>query len=171
MLRLELARRGGRRTDKILLGTGVTCPILRYHPSVIAQAAATLACLAPQRFYLGVGTGEALNEYSSTARWPGYKTRQEQMAEAIELIRALWTGGEITYEGAHYQTRQAKLYTYRASPFRSTSLHWYRERSFRREHGDGLITVGVRTRIRIVKFSKGSRRCARGGKDPSRMPR
>src|ERR1043165_6697035 len=61
------------RTDKIMLGTGVTRPILRYHPAVIAQAAATLACFAPRRVYLGVGTGEALNEYSTTARWPGYK--------------------------------------------------------------------------------------------------
>lgn len=161
------------RTDKILLGTGVTCPILRYHPSVVAQAAATLACLAPRRFYLGVGTGEALNEYSSTARWPGYKVRQEQMAEAIELIRALWTGEKVTYEGAHYQTRQAKLYTYPHEPisiYVSTlvpdSAH------FAGKYGDGLITVGGdepdRYREILKRFEAGAREA---GKDPSRMPR
>jgi len=78
------------RTSRIALGTGVTCPILRYHPAVIAQAAATLACLGSNRAcFLGVGTGEALNEYSATGQWPAYKYRQAQTAEAIELIRAL----------------------------------------------------------------------------------
>ena len=99
------------KTRKIALGTGVTCPLLRYHPAVIAQAAATLACLAPGRSFLGIGTGEALNEYSATAQWPGYKIRQAQTAEAIELIRALWSGEKITHKGTYYQTRQAKLYT------------------------------------------------------------
>jgi coenzyme F420-dependent glucose-6-phosphate dehydrogenase len=80
------------KTRKITLGTGVTCPILRYHPAIISQAAATVACLAPNRCFLGVGTGEALNEYSSTAQWPAYKQRQAQTAEAIELIRALCRG-------------------------------------------------------------------------------
>ncbi len=70
-----------------------------------------MACLAPKRFFLGVGTGEALNEYSATGQWPEYQTRQEQMAEAIELMRALWSGEKITHRGTYYQTRQAKLYT------------------------------------------------------------
>jgi alkanesulfonate monooxygenase SsuD/methylene tetrahydromethanopterin reductase-like flavin-dependent oxidoreductase (luciferase family) len=73
------------KTSKITLGTGVTCPILRYHPAVIAQAAATVGCFAPGRFYLGVGTGEALNEYSAAGQWPDYKIRQAQLAEAIEV--------------------------------------------------------------------------------------
>src|SRR5919206_1480568 len=73
------------QTKRILLGTGVTCPTLRYHPAVIAQAAATLACMAPGRVFLGVGTGEALNEYSATGEWPEYNVRRAQMAEAVEL--------------------------------------------------------------------------------------
>ena len=64
------------KTKKIILGTGVTCPILRYHPAIVAQAAATLGCLAPGRSFLGIGTGEALNEYSATELWPPYNTRQ-----------------------------------------------------------------------------------------------
>jgi coenzyme F420-dependent glucose-6-phosphate dehydrogenase len=131
------------RTKKITLGTGVTCPTLRYHPAVIAQAAATVACLAPLRFYLGVGTGEALNEYSATGQWPDYKIRQNQLAEAIELIRELWSGEKVTHKGVYYQTRQAKLYTRPAdtipiyiSTMVPNSAH------FAGKHGDGLITVG-----------------------------
>jgi coenzyme F420-dependent glucose-6-phosphate dehydrogenase len=161
------------RTDRILLGTGVTCPILRYHPAVIAQAAATMACFAPRRFYLGVGTGEALNEYSSTGQWPGYNERQEQMAEAIGLIRQLWTGEKVTHEGIHYQTRQAKLYTRPSEPIPiyvsslvPNSAH------FAGKYGDGLITVGGEDpdtyRELLASFEAGAREA---GRDPSRMPR
>src|SRR5947209_11891777 len=103
------------QTSKIRLGTGVTCPILRYHPSIIAQAAATVSCFAPQRTYLGVGTGEALNEYAATGKWPDYSERQARLAEAIDLIRTLWSGEEVTYEGQYYQTRKSKLFTPPAS--------------------------------------------------------
>ena len=104
------------QTKHIGLGPGITCPILRYHPSIIAQAAATVSCFAPGRTYLGVGTGEALNEYASTGLWPEYEERLERLIEAIELIRTLWSGEEVTYEGKYYQTRKAKLYTPPASP-------------------------------------------------------
>ncbi len=80
------------RTNTIELGTGLTCPILRYNPAIIAQAAATVSSLAGGRTYLGVGTGEALSEYSITLKWPTYDKRQARMIEAIELIRKLWTG-------------------------------------------------------------------------------
>jgi coenzyme F420-dependent glucose-6-phosphate dehydrogenase len=131
------------KTSRIALGTGVTCPILRYHPAVIAQAAATVACLAPGRSFLGVGTGEALNEYSATGQWPVYKCRQAQTAEAIELIRALWTGEKITHRGVHYQTRQAKLYTRPTEPIPLyVSTMDPNSARFAGKHGDGLITVG-----------------------------
>lgn len=79
-------------TQSIELGTGLTCPILRYNPAVIAQAAATVSSLAGGRTYLAVGTGEALNEYSITLEWPEYNERQIRMVEAVRLIRELWTG-------------------------------------------------------------------------------
>jgi coenzyme F420-dependent glucose-6-phosphate dehydrogenase len=131
------------RTSRIHLGTGLTCPILRYHPSVIAQAAATLSCLAPGRTYLGVGTGEALNEYSAVGSWPGYRERQARLAEAISLIRALFTGEQVTHEGQYYQTRKARLYTppegtipiYVSSLVPSSA-------KFAGDYGDGLLTVG-----------------------------
>ena len=104
------------KATRIILGTGITCPTLRYHPAIVAQAAATMACLAPKRFYLGVGTGEALNEYSATGQWPAYNVRRAQLGEAIDLIRRLWTGEKITHRGVYYQTRQAKLYTRPSEP-------------------------------------------------------
>src|SRR5258707_899793 len=84
--------------------------------AVAAEAAATMSCLAPKRFYLGVGTGEALNEYAATGEWPSYNERRARLEEAIELIRALWSGEKVTHHGTHYQTRKAKLYTKPAGP-------------------------------------------------------
>src|SRR4051812_3837278 len=131
------------KTSKMTLGTGVTCPTIRYHPSIIAQAAATVASLAPGRFYLGVGTGEALNEYSATGQWPAYNVRRAQLAEAIELIRALWTGEKVTHKGEYYETHQAKLYTRPEEliPIIVSSLV-ANSAQFAGERGDGLITVG-----------------------------
>lgn len=131
------------RTKRITLGTGITCPILRYHPAVIAQAAATVAALAPRRFFLGVGTGEALNEYSATAQWPEYGARRRQLGEAIELMRKLWSGEKITHKGEFYQTRQAKLYTLPEQEipiYVSTMVP--ASAAFAGRYGDGLITVG-----------------------------
>ena len=131
------------RTKKIAMGTGITCPILRYHPAVIAQAAATLAALAPDRFFLGVGTGEALNEFSAVGEWPNYATRRRQLGEAIDLMRKLWSGEKITHNGEFYQTRQAKLYT-----LPETQIPIYvssmvpASATFAGRYGDALITVG-----------------------------
>src|SRR5260370_18856588 len=99
------------RTNRIHIGPGVTCPILRYHPAVIAQATATVSCFAPGRAYLGVGTGEALNEYPVTKEWPEYQERLERLFQALQLIRALWSGQEVSFRGNYYQTQKATLYT------------------------------------------------------------
>jgi coenzyme F420-dependent glucose-6-phosphate dehydrogenase len=161
------------KTQKIKLGTGITCPTLRYHPTVIAQAAATVACLAPDRFFLGVGTGEALNEYSATGQWPNYNTRRAQLGEAIELMRALWSGEKISHHGVYYQTRKAKLYTRprRAIPLYISSMV-PNSAEFAGKHGDGLITVGgeePETYEKIFEnFAKGAKEA---GHKPARMPR
>jgi coenzyme F420-dependent glucose-6-phosphate dehydrogenase len=161
------------RTRKIVLGTGVTCPILRYHPSIIAQACATLATLAPNRFFLGLGTGEALNEYSAVGEWPEYDTRQQQLAEAIRLMQKLWEGGKVTHEGEHYRTHQAKLYTLPEKPIPvyisslvPNSAH------FAGKHGDGLVTVGGEEpetyKDMLAHFEAGAREA---GRDASKMPK
>lgn len=161
------------RTSKIMLGPGVTCPILRYHPAIIAQAAATVDNFAPGRTYLGVGTGEALNEYAATGVWPDYDERQLMLQEAIELIRELWEGGTVSFDGAYYTTRKARLYTPPKSriPIIVSSLV-PESAAFAGRVGDGLITVGgkpIETLRRIIdNFEEGA---ARAGKDHMSMPR
>jgi G6PDH family F420-dependent oxidoreductase len=98
-------------TSRILVGTGVTCPLIRIHPAIIAQAAATTAAMMPGRFWLGVGTGENLNEHVVGGEWPHHDRRSEMLEEAIEIIRALWTGELTTFEGDHYEVVNARLYT------------------------------------------------------------
>jgi coenzyme F420-dependent glucose-6-phosphate dehydrogenase len=101
----------GQRTSSMVLGTSVLTPTLRYHPSVIAQAFATLGCLSPGRVFLGVGTGEALNETPVTGgEFPGRKERRLRLAEAIELIRQLWSDERVDFEGDYYRTRKATIY-------------------------------------------------------------
>ena len=101
----------GQRTEQACLGTSVLTPTLRYHPSVVAQAFATLGCLTPGRVFLGVGTGEAMNETPVTGgEFPGRKERRLRLAEAIELIRLLWTEERVDFEGRFYRTRKATIY-------------------------------------------------------------
>jgi G6PDH family F420-dependent oxidoreductase len=96
--------------------TAVTCPTTRIHPAVVAQAAATSAVLLGGKFTLGVGTGEALNEHILGDRWPNADLRLEQLEEAVEIIRALWTGETVSHEGQHYSVDTARLYTLPEEP-------------------------------------------------------
>jgi G6PDH family F420-dependent oxidoreductase len=98
-------------TEKIRVGTGVTCPLIRIHPAIVAQAAATVACMMPGRFFLGVGTGENLNEHVTGARWPLPYERLEMLEEAVDVIRKLFGGDEVTHRGEHYTVQEARLYT------------------------------------------------------------
>jgi coenzyme F420-dependent glucose-6-phosphate dehydrogenase len=107
----------GQRTERALLGTSVLTPTLRYHPSVVAQAFATLGCLAPGRVFLGVGTGEAMNETPVTGgEFPGRKERRQRLAEAIELIRLLWADERVDFDGDFYRTQKATIYDRPAEP-------------------------------------------------------
>ena len=98
-------------TQRLVVGTAVTCPTLRIHPAIIAQAAATTAALMPGRFFLGVGTGENLNEHILGDHWPETEIRQERLTEAIEVIRLLWQGGNRSYHGRYFTVENARLYT------------------------------------------------------------
>src|ERR1700753_152276 len=89
------------KTERIRLVTGVTCPSMRYHPAVIAQAAATLAIISDGRFTLGVGAGERLNEHVAGQASPARAERHERLREALEIIRLLWSGGYRSYAGRH----------------------------------------------------------------------
>ena len=98
-------------TERVQLITGVTTPLFRYHPGVVAQAAATLDRLSGGRFILGVGTGENINEGPLGYEFPAYAERNARMTEALEIMRRLLDGEKLTYEGAYYQTDRAKLYS------------------------------------------------------------
>jgi G6PDH family F420-dependent oxidoreductase len=98
-------------TERLALGTAVTCPTYRLHPAIVAQAAATTTALMPGRFFLGVGTGENLNEHIIGAGWPETEVRQERLAEAIHVIRLLWKGGLQSHHGKHFTVENARLYT------------------------------------------------------------
>jgi G6PDH family F420-dependent oxidoreductase len=100
-----------RETERLRLGTGVTCPTIRIHPAIIAQAAATCAAMMPGRFFLGVGSGENLNEHILGDRWPFPDERLAMLEEAIEVIRTLWDGGYQTFRGDFYTVEQARIYT------------------------------------------------------------
>jgi G6PDH family F420-dependent oxidoreductase len=103
-------------TTTLRIGTGVTCPIMRYRPEIIAQAAATVESLAPGRFFLGIGTGENLNEHILGRHWPPIATRQEMLVEAVDVIRALWRGEWTSHHGQHFTLEDARIYTMPAVP-------------------------------------------------------
>ena len=104
------------RTERLRLGTGVTCPTIRIHPAIVAQAAATAAALLPGRFFLGVGTGENLNEHVLGDRWPPADLRRDLLEEAVAVMRELWQGEVTTHRGTHYTVEGARLYTLPEEP-------------------------------------------------------
>jgi coenzyme F420-dependent glucose-6-phosphate dehydrogenase len=161
------------QTQRITLSSGVTCPILRYHPAIIAQAAATVTHFAPQRFVLGVGTGEALNEFASTGEWPSYKERRNRLIEAVALMRQLWSGEQVSFAGTYYQTRKAKLYTPPASPIPIiVSALAAGSAQLAGQYGDGLWSVGGKQPHVYQNIIKNFEESARqAGKDAKRMPR
>ncbi|MET0547047.1 MAG: TIGR03557 family F420-dependent LLM class oxidoreductase [Caulobacterales bacterium] len=97
-------------TSKIQITTGLTCPIIRYHPAIVAQAAATIAAMSDNRFSLAIGAGERLNEHVTGERWPSLPERHDMLREAIDIFRALWSGGVQNYEGVHFIVDHARLY-------------------------------------------------------------
>jgi G6PDH family F420-dependent oxidoreductase len=98
------------RTENVQIGVGITCPILRIHPAILAQATATTSLLLQDRFFWGVGTGEALNEHVVGARWPAPEVRREMLEEAIEIIRELWTGETVDHRGRYYEVENARIF-------------------------------------------------------------
>jgi G6PDH family F420-dependent oxidoreductase len=129
-------------TQRLRLGTGVTCPIMRYHPTIVAQAAATCAAMMPGRFFLGVGTGENLNEHILGEGWPSAPVRREMLEEAVEIIRLLWQGDEQNFDGSYFTVDHARVYTLPPDPpplYIAASGPQAAEMAARL--GDGLITT------------------------------
>ncbi|XVQ09528.1 TIGR03557 family F420-dependent LLM class oxidoreductase [Spirillospora sp. CA-255316] len=129
-------------TERIGLATGVTCPFIRYHPAIIAQAAATTAILSDHRFTLGVGSGERLNEHVTGAPWPSITVRHEMLREALEIIRLLWSGGYHSYEGKHLTLDDARVFDLPSElPPVIVAAAGDRAAEIAAAHGDGLFAT------------------------------
>ncbi|GDY31558.1 F420-dependent hydroxymycolic acid dehydrogenase [Gandjariella thermophila] len=160
-----------QRTRRVPFGTGVTCPTYRYHPADVAQAFASLALLAPGRVFLGVGTGEAVNEQAGTAHYGRYTERHDRLAEAIDLICQLWTGQRISFRGRYFQTDQLRLYDL---PDRPPPIYVAaggpKSARLAGQYGDGWIgqAAAVTDPGLRAAFADGARA---SGKNPDAMPR
>lgn len=131
-----------RETQRLEVGTGVTCPMIRTHPAIIAQAAATTADLFDGRFFLGVGTGENLNEHILGDHWPPYEERREMLVESIEIMRGLWKGELFSHRGEHYVVENARIYTLLQRPPRiMVAAGGPESAAVAAEAGDGLIVT------------------------------
>jgi G6PDH family F420-dependent oxidoreductase len=149
-------------TRRLRLGTGVTCPILRMHPAIIAQAAATAALMMPDRFFLGLGTGESLNEHILGSYWPPIQVRQEMLKEAVEVLRLLWQGGKRSHRGEYYTVENAQLFSIpEKSPPIMIAAAGSDSARLAGEIGDGLITTVPNQEI-VTEF-----RTAGGTEKPS----
>lgn len=159
-------------TTGLRFGTGVTPPGYRYHPAIVAQAAATLEAMYPGRFYLGLGAGEALNEHVVGTYWPEAPARLDRLMESIEIIRKLFSGKTVKHRGEFFTLENARLYTMPPTPppmYVATSGPVMSERTGR--FCDGIITVGAadeKIKGLMARFEKGAREA---GKDPATMPR
>jgi TAT-translocated FGD2 family F420-dependent dehydrogenase len=157
----------GAQAPEAWMGTSVTCPTLRYNPGVVAEAFATLSHLYPGRIFLGVGSGEALNEQAATGLWPTWRERWERLAEAIAVIRQLWTGEHVKHAGRYY-TLDATLYDPPAMPIPLfTAANGEKSMRLAGQHGDGLITDPRTWKNFRPEWQAGARDA---GKDPDAMP-
>ncbi len=127
-------------TSRLRVGTGVTCPIIRYHPAIIAQASATVGCLMPGRFFLGVGSGESLNEHITGHAWPPPDMRQDMLEEAVSVLRTLHRQGEHSHHGKFFQVHDARVYNLPPEPVPIyVAASGKRSAELAARAGDGLI--------------------------------
>jgi F420-dependent hydroxymycolic acid dehydrogenase len=149
------------------MGTTVTCPTLRYNPAVVAEAFATLSHLYPGRIFLGVGSGEALNEQAATGEWPKWQERWDRLIEAITIIRELWTGKDVAFKGKYY-TVNAKLYDPPPKPIPLlTAANGKKSMRLAGQHGDGLVTDPKSWKQWKTEWEAGAREA---GKNLADMP-
>ncbi len=144
-------------TTTLEIGTGVTCPTIRIHPAIIAQAAATTAAMMPGRFFLGVGTGENLNEHVLGDRWPDWDVRVRMLVESVEVIRELWKGEVTSFEGEFFDVENARIYTLPDKPIPiHIAASGPKMAGIAGKIGDGLIATGPEREL-ISAFEKGRR--------------
>jgi coenzyme F420-dependent glucose-6-phosphate dehydrogenase len=145
-------------TKRLAIGTGVTCPIVRIHPAIIAQAAATAALLMPGRFFLGLGTGENLNEHILGLYWPPSDIRRKMLQEAVMILRLLWRGGSQSYRGEYFTVERAQVFSLPEKPPPiMIAAAGGRAAELAGEIGDGLIsTMPSDSLVRKFRISDGA---------------
>ncbi|WP_428488057.1 TIGR03557 family F420-dependent LLM class oxidoreductase [Rhodopila sp.] len=149
------------------MGTAVTCPTLRYRPAVVAETWATLSHLYPGRVFLGVGSGEALNEQAATGEWPKWQERWDRLIEAMAIIRQLWTGQEVSHKGTYY-TVNGKLFDPPAKPIPLlTAANGKKSMRLAGQYGDGLITDPMSWQKYKTEWEAGAQAA---GKNTADMP-
>jgi TAT-translocated FGD2 family F420-dependent dehydrogenase len=158
----------GERTSKVWIGPTVTCPTFRYNPAVVAEAFASLSLLYPGRIFLGIGSGEALNEEAATGSWPKWPERSERLVEATEIIRKLWKGQQVVHSGKYYKVN-AKLYDPPAGHVPLLMAANVGPKAMHRagQYGDGLVTDPETWKQHKAEFEAGAKTA---GKDPRQMP-
>lgn len=161
----------GQRTRRVVMGTGVTCPIYRYHPAIVAQAFASLGALYSGRVFLGLGTGEALNERSAGGGWGPFGEREARLREAISLIRDLWRGDWVTSDGPEFPIPDARLYTTPQQPVPIyVAASGPRSAALAGALGDGWITVADAVPPPPAVAEAYRSGAASAGKDPDGLP-
>ncbi len=157
----------GQRARRAWMGTTVTCPTFRYHPAVVAEAFASLSLLYPGRIFLGLGSGEALNEQAAVGVWPKWQERSERLIKATDIIRRLWTGEQIVHKGKYYDVN-CKLYDRPAKQI-PILMAANGPKAMRRagQYSDGLITDPETWKQHKQEFEAGAKAA---GKDASNMP-
>jgi G6PDH family F420-dependent oxidoreductase len=144
--------------------TAVTCPTVRIHPAIVAQAAATSATLLDGRFTLGVGSGEALNEHILGDPWPGIEQRLSMLEESVAIMRELWEGGNVSYDGRHYVVDRARLYSLPAEPPKvHASAFGPTAATSVAAYADGYINVAPDAELLKTYRDGGGRGVAQGG--------
>lgn len=144
------------KTERLRLGTGVTCPIIRIHPAILAQATATVAAMMPGRFFFGVGAGENLNEHILGDRWPPYDIRIEMLEEAVEVIRLLWQGENQSYWGAHFTIEDAQIFTLPdEEPEIMVAAGGPNSAEAAGQFGDGMVNVGPHEKLIETFYAAG----------------
>lgn len=144
-----------QQTRHVWMGPTVTCPILRYHPAIVAETFASLSHIAPGRIFLGVGSGEALNERAATGAWPNWRERWDRLIEACSLIRQLWSGQPVQHQGQYYDV-DARLYDAPRQPIPLLmAANGPQAMRLAGEHGDGLITDPQTWKNHRDKFEEG----------------
>ncbi len=152
-------------TSRMKVTTAVTCPTIRLHPAIVAQAAATCAVLLQGRFALGLGSGEALNEHVLGDRWPEADERLEMLEEAVEVIRTLWQGSSQSHRGRHYRVENARIYDLPEEPPPILiSGFGPKATELAARIGDGFCTVApVAEAVKTVRQEGGERKLVAGG--------